>query len=141
MMFGFLCLLGTIDYSYCLRQANSFWSPSITVETLSVDFGNVSATDDVHREITVKNVGRSPLIIERVRPSCASCIVIQSYPKEPIPLGKQGKIEFSLDLSKRHDIIETSFAIVSNAEPQKVVVVKVTANVLTEDKENFHVVE
>jgi hypothetical protein len=45
--------------------------------------------------------------------------------------GKQGKIEFSLDISKRHGTVETSFVIVSNAESQKAVVVTVTANVLT----------
>lgn len=111
------------------------------MEPLSVNFGDVSTTDDVRQEIVVKNVGWSPLVIERVQPSCSSCIVVLSYTKEPILPGKQGKIEFSLGISKLRGNIETSFAVFSNAELQKMVVVKVTANVLTEDKENLLVVE
>lgn len=120
-----LCLLVIADNTH-------FWSPQMAVESLTVDFGNVSTTDDVRQEIVVKNTGRSSLVIHRVSPSCSSCIVIQSYPKEPIPPGKQGIIEFTLDVSHMRDNIETSFIIISNAKPQEVAVVKVAANVMTE---------
>jgi len=135
--FGFfLFLLATIGY-YHLRHTvfdGGFWVPSIAVEPLSVHFGNVSLGDDVRREIMVRNTGWSALVLERVRPSCASCVVIESFTKEPISPGKQGKIEFSLDLSRNRGDVETTFAVVSNGENQKVVVVRVSANILTENQ-------
>ena len=133
LAFGlFVFLLVTIS-SYHIRHTvlnGGFWSPAIAAEPLSVNFGDVSVADDLHREITVKNTGWGALVFESVRPSCSSCIVIHSYPKEPIPPGKQGKIEFSLDLSRQRGNVDTSFIIVSNVESQKAVLVKVTANIL-----------
>jgi hypothetical protein len=126
--FGFLlCLLVLADHYH-------FWSPKMAVESLSVDFGDVSATDDVRQEIAVKNTGWSALTLERVQPSCSSCIVIHSYTKEPIPSGKQGIIDFSLNISQMKDSVTTSFIIVSNAKPQSAAVVRVTANILTEEQ-------
>ena len=124
--FGFaLCLLVIADRHH-------FWSPKMAVEPLSVDFGDVAATDDVRQEIVVKNTGRSSLVIDKVLPSCSSCIVIQSYPKEPIPSGKQGKIEFTLNISHMLGDVRTSFIIISNAKPQEIALVRVIANVLAE---------
>ena len=137
LAFGlFLFLLVTIGYYHFCHTIldGGFWSPAIAMEPQSVDFGDVSVADDVRREITIKNTGWRSLVIEGVRPSCSNCIVIQSYPKEPILPGNHGKIAFSLDISKRRDKVETSFVIVSNAEPQKAVVVTVTANVLAESQ-------
>ena len=132
----FFCVLVTTGY-YHLRHAmlnSNFWLPAIAVEPLLVDFGDVSIASDLRREVTVKNTGWGDLVLERVRPSCSSCIIVQSYTKEPIRSGKQGKIEFSLNISKRHGKFETSFAVISNVESQKAVVVNVTANVLTESQ-------
>ena len=123
-----LSLLVVLDYC-------STFSPSMVVEPLVVDFGDVSTVNDVRRVITVKNTGWwSPLVIERVLMNCSSCITVHSYPKEPIPPGKQGNIDFTLNISTNQGKIEMPFIIISNAEPQKVVVVEVTANVLPEDK-------
>ena len=60
--------------------------------------------------------------------------MIHSYPTEPIPSGKQGKVEFSLELPERGGHVETSFVIVSNAKPQSTILVEVRANVLTKDR-------
>jgi hypothetical protein len=116
-----------------------FWSPVMAVELLTVDFGDVSTDDNVRAEVAVKNTGRSSLTLERVRPSCSSCIEIHSYPKESIPPGKQEKIVFSLNILQMQGNVETSFIIISNAKSQKIAVVKVTANVVTEDKEGFFI--
>ena len=132
---GILVLLLLFVDSFCFDRAiveGHFWSPTLAVEPLSVDFGDVSASDDVRQEIVVKNTGWSSLVLERVQPSCDSCIVVQSYSKEPIPPGKQAKIVFSLDVSQMQGSVETSFIIVSNAKPQEVAVVRVVANVLAE---------
>ena len=104
----------------------------MAVKPLSVDFGDVSATDDVRQEVVVKNTGRSALVIGRVLPSCSICIETQSYTKEPIPPGKQGKVEFTLNISHMQGGVETSLIIISNAKPQVAAVVRVTANVLAE---------
>jgi len=130
-----LCLLVYLDRYYLNRSIldGNFWSPVTIVEPLLVDYGDIAAADDVRREVIVKNTGWSPLVIEKVLLSCASCITIHSYPTEPIPSGKQGKIEFSLELPERSGHVKTSFVIVSNAQPQKVVLVEVTANILTEN--------
>jgi len=131
-----LFLLLSIDY-YRFGSAiveGRFWLPVMIVEPQTVDYGDVTADGDMRQEIAVKNTGRSPLVIERVMPSCSSCIVIHSSPKEPITPGKQEKIEFSMDISKRRGNFETSFIIISNAKPQEFAVVKVTANVLTAEQ-------
>ena len=131
---GIVLLLVIVDHFCfgCVILDGHFWSPTLSVKPLSVDFGDVSASDDVRQEIVVKNAGRSSLVLERVQPSCASCIVVLSYPKESIPPGKQAKIVFSLNMSQMQGGVETSFIIISNAKPQEVAVVRVTANVLPE---------
>ena len=131
-----VCLLsfGIILCLLVIADRRHFWSPSMSVEPQAVDFGDVSAADDVHQEVVVKNTGWSPLVLERVLLSCSSCITIHSFPKKPIPPGRQGNIVFSLGHSKRNGPMETSFVIVSNAKPQQVAVIEVTANIHTDDQ-------
>ena len=111
-----------------------FWSPKMTVVPQTVDFGDVVAAGDVRQEITINNTGRSALVIDRISPHCSGCIVVHSYPAEPIPPGKQGKIDFSLDITEKQGNFGTSFLIISNAKPQEVAEVQVTANVLVEKR-------
>ena|GEM_PF-3802802 len=108
------------------------------IEPLFVDFGDVSVGDDVRREIVIRNTGRSPLEIEQVRLSCASCLVVHSYPREPIMPGGQGMLEFSLDFSKGQGNIQTAVLIVSNGvdsmNTQRITVVDVRADILTDGR-------
>lgn len=127
-------LLVSID-RFCFKNSlleGQFWAPSIALKTQLIDFGNVTISDDVHREVVVDNTGRSSLVLEKVLPSCSNCIIIHFYTSEPIPPGKQGKIDFSLNLENKQGKMRTSFVILSNAKPDSVVAVNVTANVLSE---------
>jgi Protein of unknown function (DUF1573). len=128
----FLFLLLTIGY-YHFRYTiyeSSFLAPSIKLEPESVDMGDVFVDGGVRQKIVVKNIGWSSLVLERVRPNCSSCLTIRSYPRKPIPPGKRGEIEFSLDNAKDRGRIKTSFIIVSNVRKQKMIIVEVTANIM-----------
>jgi len=131
-----MCLWITYDRYYAKYSVSNgtFRSPSMAVEPQLINFGDVSAVDDLRREITVKNTSnRNSLIIERVVVACASDFVIHSYTQEPILPGEEGKVEFTLVLSRPSGYVETPFLIITNAAPQKIAPIFVSANILAND--------
>ncbi len=55
------------------------------------DFGNIVQNVPVTTTFTVKNTGKSPLIISAVNPSCGC--TTPAYTKEPIMPGKTGEVK------------------------------------------------
>ncbi len=56
-----------------------------------IDYGKIAHNSDGVRVFKFKNVGKSPLIIERVKSSCGC--TVPSKPKDPIMPGKEGEIK------------------------------------------------
>ncbi len=55
-----------------------------------IDYGKIPHKADGVRVFKFKNVGKSPLIIERIKSSCGC--TVPSKPKDPIMPGKEGEI-------------------------------------------------
>lgn len=85
------CLLFAVSTSV---QAKKY--PEIKFEKTTIDLG-VFSQDEPIRKCVFKftNVGKAPLIINYVHPSCG-CTVAE-YPKEPIAPGASGEINVTYD--------------------------------------------
>ena len=76
---------------------NSGFTPSvqgaeIQFERLVHDFGEVVQNANGNVDFKFKNIGSDPLILFDVRPSCATCVTIRGWPREPIMPGQEGVI-------------------------------------------------
>ena len=63
---------------------------TITFNTTTIDYGTIKKGSDGNKEFIVKNIGKKPLIISNVKPSCGC--TSPSWTREPIAPGKTGKI-------------------------------------------------
>jgi len=69
--------------------------PQITVETIDTDWGHVVNGDILSRDLTVRNDGAAPLVIESVVTSC-SCTSAQLSPMTIEP-GAKGTLHVEFD--------------------------------------------
>lgn len=82
-----------------------------------IDYGTIPVNADGNRVFKFKNVGKSPLIIERIQSSCGC--TVPKKPEEPILPGKTGEIEVGYATS-RVGGFSKSITVFSNAsEPSK----------------------
>lgn len=132
-MFGlFSVLLIGVSY-YHIRNSiwyGDFFAAKIVLEPNSMDLGDVSSAENIQLEVVVKNQGWRSLTLERVRPSCSSCLSVQSFPQEPIFPGKTGTIVLTMDTSQKNGATNTTFAVYSNDLSRPAVVFNVSANIV-----------
>ena len=100
--------------------------PQITFEKLTHDYGDIKKGADGQCVFIFKNSGSAPLIISKVMNSCG-CIV-PSWPKDPIAPGETAKILVKYD-TKRVGRISKSLTVISNAENDPSVVIRIIGNV------------
>lgn len=72
--------------------------PIAQVDKLTHDFGEVWGGQSLRHEFVIRNAGKEPLKILRVRPSCG-CTATEKHPQTIAP-GDSGKFPFRLDTSK-----------------------------------------
>ncbi len=82
-----------------LTLSSFLFSQQMELSSEVVDYGNVKMGEKAVSEITVKNIGKTPLIITKVKPTCGC--TIPSWPKKPIMPGKSEKIGIEYDTSKK----------------------------------------
>jgi len=70
----------------------SVQGPEIQFEKTVHDFGEVVQNANGDVDFKFKNIGSEPLILFDVRQSCASCVTIRSWPREPIMPGQEGVV-------------------------------------------------
>ncbi|MDL1913506.1 MAG: DUF1573 domain-containing protein [Bergeyella sp.] len=70
---------------------------SVALSRSTHDFGKIQKGKTVEHVYEIKNMGKNPLIISTIKPSCGC--TVPKYTKEPIPPGKTGKISLSFDSS------------------------------------------
>ena len=73
--------------------------PRIELVAPEHDFGNVDEGQTVKHTFTIKNTGKAPLVIERVRTSCG-CVAAVNQDKEVAP-GGSATIDVSFDTNRR----------------------------------------
>jgi len=98
----------------------------VTIDDLSDDFGKI--------QISVKNTGTKPLIVNKVLGCCGTNI--KEWPKAPILPGKEGVIKVEFRTEIRPQIISRTVTIESNAVNRKIAKVAILGVVVENKKSN-----
>lgn len=120
--FLFIAFLTIKIYAQDQKTTPNSNAPVFQFETEVIDYGTIKVNSDGLRVFQFKNIGKSPLIIDKVISSCGC--TVPKKPEEPIMPGEEGQIEVKYDTS-RVGGFSKSITIYSNAsEPTKVVRIK-----------------
>jgi len=95
------------------------------------DFGKVAEGEKLSYTFTFENKGTTDLIINSASTSCGC--TVPKYDSKPIPSGGSGNLEVVFDTSGRNGTQTKVITVKSNAATQ-VVLLKITAEVVTNDK-------
>lgn len=124
---GFLLLALVLSTSFIVAQ-NSKKAPKAEFKNGTYDFGKVNeSVGSVSHTFTFKNVGSSPLIVQRVQAACG-CTVAE-YPKEPIMPGAEGNIKVTFRTTGNIGAFNKSLTVFSNV-PDEVYVLHLKGEVL-----------
>ena len=100
-----------------VSKAQTQMGPVFTVESTTVDFGEVDNTKDAgFRILKFKNTGNAPLMITNAVGSCGC--TIPEWPKEPIKAGASAEIKIKYDITRVGGISKT-VTITTNEEESK----------------------
>lgn len=92
---------------------------TIKFDTLSYNFGDVTAGEKVETIFEFTNTGKSKLIISNVQASCGC--TIPEKPNEPIDPGKRGRIKVKFDTAgKPEGRAEQSVTVTANTVPDRI---------------------
>ncbi|MEQ8469562.1 MAG: DUF1573 domain-containing protein [Marinoscillum sp.] len=100
--------------------------PSFEFAEESHDFGAIKEGEVVEHVFKFTNTGDAPLIISSATASCGCTVPV--WPKEPIPVGGEGKIEVRFDSKKKPGVQNKTVTITANTYP-KISRLRIKANV------------
>jgi hypothetical protein len=95
------------------------------------DFGKVTEGEKVGYIFAFENKGPGTLVINSASTSCG-CTVTK-FDRDPIPAGKGGSLEVVFDTGGRSGIQTKTISVQSNSR-EKVVILKITAEVIARNK-------
>jgi len=99
-----------------------FTGPVFEFETEVIDYGDIAVNSDGNRVFKFTNIGKSPLIISKVKGSCGC--TVPTKPEEPIMPGATGEIKVKYATNRIGPFSKT-VTITSNAyEATKVIRIK-----------------
>ena len=84
------------------------------------NFGKVKAGEKVQHEYVFKNTGKEPLIISNAKGSCGC--TVPEWPKEPIPVGGEGKIKVEFDSKGKSGNQTKQVTITANTDPPQTII-------------------
>lgn len=99
-------------------SADTSMLPKFQWKEMIHDFGVIIQGERVSYTFTFKNVGKSNLIISSVHASCGC--TVPKYDSNPIPPGKEGKIEVVFDSSGRSGLQNKTITVLANTQPSTV---------------------
>ncbi len=115
-------------FSVLVPLSISFAQPKLqVVEGSTLDLGEMFQGEKVERNLTIKNVGNKPLVIDRVQASCG-CTATLLADKNVEP-GKTTSLLVSFDSKNFSGIIHKSVSIFSNEPDSATREIRFTANV------------
>lgn len=94
------------------------------------DFGKITEGEKVAHIFTFENKGPGNLVIKSASTSCGC--TVPRYDKSPIPPGKGGNLEVVFDSGGRSGIQTKTISVRSNS-PTEVVILKITAEVISRE--------
>ena len=89
--------------------------PVMTLESKTVNYGEIVKGSDPLRKVSFTNTGNAPLIIKHAKGSCGC--TVPNWPKEPILPGETSEIEIRYD-TKRVGPIRKTVRITTNEGDQ-----------------------
>lgn len=110
----------------------SVQGPIMTLESLTVDYGDIKQGSEPLRTVAFTNTGTEPLVISNAKGSCGC--TVPSWPREPIGPGESAVIEIRYD-TKRLGGINKTVKLTTNDETGTYVLrVKGNITAKTEEK-------
>ena len=101
--------------------------PEIEFETLVHNFGEIVQGANGDIDFKFRNVGSEPIVLFNVQVSCATCVSLRSWPREPIMPGQESMIRVRYNTQIIGDMGK-SVTISSNARTDRVIL-RLTGNV------------
>jgi hypothetical protein len=89
--------------------------PEIKFDETVHDFGKITQGERVKWSFRFVNNGKSNLVISNVSTTCGCTVA--DYPKDPIPPGKDGRIEVEFNSEGKSGLVDRKVTVVSNCEP------------------------
>jgi Protein of unknown function (DUF1573) len=103
----------------------------ISFREFEYDFGKIKEGEKVAHIFSYENKGPGNLVIESASSSCGC--TVSKYSRSPIPAGKGGNLEVVFDSNGRNGIQTKTVSVRSNSKTE-VVILKITAEVISQDK-------
>ncbi len=96
--------------------------PTTTIQFRETEynFGKVKAGEPVTHDYVFKNTGKEPLIISNAKGSCGC--TVPEWPKEPIPVGGEGKIKVEFDSKGKSGNQTKQVTITANTDPPQTII-------------------
>jgi hypothetical protein len=113
------------------QKVKSTGTSDLTFREYQHDFGKVSEGEKLSYTFIFYNKGTSDLIISSATTTCGC--TVPKYDKKPIAPGSNGNVEVVFDTSGRNGMQTKIVTVKSNASVP-VVLIKITAEVVTTDK-------
>ncbi|MDR1876351.1 MAG: DUF1573 domain-containing protein [Flavobacteriaceae bacterium] len=134
----FLIIVVTLNLSSCHKKEDAFTKETEEVQGKRSDTGGLKITEEsiiefdeetydfkeiekgaeVTHIFKFTNVGKRPLIISEVRPSCGC--TTPKYTKDPVAPGKKGSITVTFDSSNFEGTVYKSVAVSGNFETKMI---------------------
>jgi hypothetical protein len=102
-------------------------APKLELSSTTIDFGEVWQGTPVSGEVTIKNVGKSPLKIISVKASCGC--TTPTKPKDSLEPGESDKLTVGYDTLKRKGAAHQTVTITTNDPTQPSAILTVQGNV------------
>src|ERR1035437_3834101 len=93
-------------------------APMMVFNEVVHDFGKITQGEKVSYSFIFKNTGGSDLVISSAQGSCGC--TVPSYPKEPIKIGQESKIDVVFDSDGKSGLVEKTITLVTNCNPSKI---------------------
>ena len=117
-----LLFIGFVTLSIKAQDKVDANAPAFEFVSDVIDYGTIQLNANGNRVFKFKNVGKSPLVIERVQSSCGC--TVPKKPEGPILPGKTGEIEVSYNTHTAGGFSKTITVFSNASEPQKVLRIK-----------------
>lgn len=114
-------------------EADAGDMPVLEFEKDFHDFGRIIQGEKVSYSFKFTNTGKSDLIISKVSTSCGC--TVPEFPKIPIKPGESNKIAVKFDSENRRGFQNKSITIISNTQPNSVVL-RIKAQVVLPEEMN-----
>jgi len=86
-------------------EATSVEGPIMTLESLTVNYGDIAQGSDPLRTVSFTNTGTEPLVISNAKGSCGC--TVPTWPREPVAPGESAVIEIRYDTKRLGGINKT----------------------------------